>query len=119
LCSSLAAAAEAEGYELERSEPIQRRRRFGVAALPAGVVDAGFGLSPHAPLAKEVVADGDRFFVVALERADQGEAMPEDEVRVLRQRLLEEQRNRILNAWLQELERRSDIWINAKILEAD
>lgn len=101
---SLEQAARADALTLERTAPIERRADGFIPGLGAApeVLTAAFQLTPEKPSADRVFEVGDKLVLIQLLRRI--EANAEEIARELpaaRQRLLEDERRRMENDWLE------------------
>ena len=114
--SSLAAEAAKMGRTVK--EATYSRSDQGQTTLPGAVMAKGLELSANAPTIKKVIADGAAFYVASLkERKDPATEDLAAKETELREKLLQEKRTAILNAWLENLKRKAEISINKQLLD--
>ncbi len=101
---TLEQAARADALALERTAALKRRPDGFIPGLGASpeVLGAAFLLTPEKPASDRIYEVGDKLVLIQLIRRNEPSA--EDlakELPAARERLLEEERNRIQSAWLQ------------------
>lgn len=87
------------------------------AELPGRVTSTAFTLTEKEPYPQEVVNSGDSFYVIHLNEirepdADRIEGAKEE----LREKLVQEKQNRLINAWLSYLKQESEVRVNRERL---
>jgi peptidyl-prolyl cis-trans isomerase D len=93
------------------------RSSGGAAELPPSVIEQGFRLSADYPYPEEIAVNNTTFYVYKFQQKKEptAESMAEKEEE-LRTRLLEEKKQSLLTAWIENQESRAEITINDKLL---
>ena len=121
--SSLEEAARARGLTIERSDWLRRRPDGFVPGLGGSlaVQDAAFALPAGASAPRVFEVEGKLVLVQSLERREPAAPALAEAARQDRERLLEEERGRVLEDWLdrerQRLEREGRIAVNLALLD--
>ena len=114
----LATAAKEKGVELKSTGFIRQDNGAAVSKLPPQVIKKGFELSTKNPFPEAVESRGDSFYVFQLVARRQPEVKDdEQEKEQIRNQLLTDKQNRLLNNWLAHMQSRSKIWINQQLLQ--
>ena len=105
------------GIDILHTKPFTRTDRSS-AGLPAPVLDAAVELSKQSPFPEKILGNGPSFYVLRLANREEpaSELLTEKE-RELRERLLQENRMSLLNAWLQTLKNTAEISYNQELLK--
>ncbi len=115
---NLADVAAESGFSVQTTDFFRRDNGAATAKLPFQVIKKGFELSGKNPLPENIESSTDTFYVFRLaDRRTPQQQGSDKEKEQLRNQLLGEKQNRLLNNWLAHMQSRSKIWINQKLLQ--
>jgi peptidyl-prolyl cis-trans isomerase D len=109
---------KAAGASVKVTDFLKRSAPAGKDVPPAQVIADGFKLSWKEKLPADIVRVGTTAYVYeVLERRPGTEVADDAERERVRQQLLLNARNQLLNAWLAKIQNRSEIWTNQTLLQ--
>lgn len=111
-------ATEATKVARTVKEATYSRSEQGETTLPGTVLGKGLELSANAPTPKKIITDNTTFYVISL-REKKEPAVEEFAAKetVLREKVLQENQQAMLTAWLDNLKRKAEITLNQQMLD--